>query len=379
MKILHLILDHQVIERTLGVYEKVFPNKNDIIVFDNKDKYKHILKYSNSLCVKYGQGLKSGKSFDFSSYTHIIAHYMNMDMIDFIKSAPVEMHVTWEIYGADLYNQFLVPLGLNIYYSDILRYGKFSFFKKNMPSLFNYLLEIKGYQYRTKKNIRNQFDYITSRINSIQYCCRYDALYIEEYSKRNIPSYEIFNYSLNTVLGELKDSAFFDGEDILIGNSASFSNNHFYIFDLINSINSSGQLIIPLSYGGTKKYADAVQKKYESRYGDRVVTLREYMPLHDYNKIFTHLKVIILSAWRQESQGTAIMGFYLGIKVIMSNKSPLYKWFKDCGFIVYALEEATDQDFQTGLSMEQKMHNRELVHSRYNDDKIEETFLSQIH
>ncbi len=378
MKILHLIIDHQVIERTLGVYEKIFDGLNEVIIFNNTSKYKHIDKYGKKYLIKKNEGKKKGELFNFKGYTHIIAHYMTMDMIDFIKSAPSEIHVTWEIYGADLYNQFLFPLGQQIFYTDVLKYEKYSFFRKNIPTIFNYLLELKGYKYKTKKNIKKQFDYITSRINSMQYCCRYDAVYIEKYSKRIIPSYEIFNYSLNTVLGELKGIDFFDGEDILIGNSASFSNNHFYIFDLIKDIDISGKLILPLSYGGSRQYADDVQKKFESIYGNRVVTLKKYIPLHDYNKIFTQIKIMILSAWRQESQGTAIMGFYLGIKVFMSTKSPLYKWFKDCGFIVYSLEDATERDFQISLTKEQKNHNRNLVLSRYNDKNVENTFFSHI-
>lgn len=378
MKILHLIIDHQVIERTLGVYEKVFPGMNDVVVFNKDAVYRHLKVNAAYQLVRINEGYEVGKEFDFSEYDHIIAHFMTMDMIDFLKSAPNEMDVTWEIYGADLYNQFLVPLGTKIYYSDTIRYQKYSWFRRYVPSIFNYLRELKGVKYQSKKNIKKQFDFISSRVNHIQYCCRYDAVIVEEYSKRRIPSYEIFNYSLDNVLGELKDYEFFEGEDILIGNSASYSNNHLYILECLKDKKIPGNLILPLSYGGSVKYADDVQNIFETTYSGRVDTLRDYLPLHEYNKIFTRLKSMILSAWRQESQGTAIMGLYLGVKVFMSNKSPLFKWFKDCGFLVFSLEEANESDFIEGLGIDQKHWNRSLVLSRYSDDRVEQAFRSNI-
>ena len=118
MKILHLIIDHQVIERMLGVYENVFPYHNDVVIFSLTTDFKHLRKYKECPVILRNQGRKEGKVFDFSSYTHIIAHYLTMDMIDFIKSAPIDVHVCWEVYGADLYNQFLEPNGFKLYYTD---------------------------------------------------------------------------------------------------------------------------------------------------------------------------------------------------------------------------------------------------------------------
>ena len=66
MKILHLIIDHQVVERTLGVYEKVFPQCNDIIIFNQGKELKHIEKYTNCTQIDNCSVKKIGKSFDFS-------------------------------------------------------------------------------------------------------------------------------------------------------------------------------------------------------------------------------------------------------------------------------------------------------------------------
>lgn len=226
---------------------------------------------------------------------------------------------------------------------------------------------------------KQQFNYISQRVNSVQYCCYYDAKYIEDYTHRKIHSYEIFNYSLSEVLGDLQDVSFYEGRDIMVGNSASYSNNHLYVLKYLSRIlGHKVKLIIPLSYGGCKKYADEVEDAYESTFPQGIEALRNYLPLHVYNKTFLRLKAMILSAWRQESQGTAIMGFYLGIKVFMSEKSPLYKWFLDCGFKVFALEAARQEDFDRPLTLEEKQRNREIVLERYNEERIAQTFKENI-
>lgn len=381
MKILHLITDHQVIERTLRVYEETFPGCNDVLVFyGSNTPFKHLEKDYKGKIVNYDNIKEIAGNIDFSNVTYVIAHFMSMDKIDFIKLIPENIHVCWEIYGYDLYNQFLEPQGLKLYYTDPRKYGTLPFLRTYFGDILNLYAALRGVKYRLKRQIRKQFKYICNRINSIQCCCGYDAKFITDYIKRDIPSYEVFNYSLTEVLGELRGIDFFVGSDVLIGNSASFSNNHLYTLTYLKKIKmpSSAKLIVPLSYGGTPEYSNDVESAYKRLFPTHVEVLKEYMPLHDYNKIFLRLRSIILSAWRQESQGTAMMGFYLGIKVFMSARSPLYKWFVECGFIVYALEALTEDELFTPMSIEQKVINRKLVVDRYNEEKIKEIFKTNI-
>ena len=150
----------------LGVYENVFPYHNDVVIFSLTTDFKHLRKYKECPVILRNQGRKEGKVFDFSSYTHIIAHYLTMDMIDFIKSAPIDVHVCWEVYGADLYNQFLEPNGFKLYYTDPVRYDKYRVFRRYLPYLFKLALEVKGYKYQFNFQINKQFKYISHRINS---------------------------------------------------------------------------------------------------------------------------------------------------------------------------------------------------------------------
>ena len=377
MKILHLISDHQVVERTLGVYENIFPDCNDVLVFSNDSNFKRLKKDYRDRIVNKNNLTTIANNYDFSDVTYVIAHYLTMEKIDFIKLIPYNIHVCWEIYGGDLYDQFLEPGGYKMYYTSPLDFDKYGFYKKHLLFIFNCALYIKyRNKYIFRHQLNKQFDYISGRVNSLQYCCKYDASFVEEHAHRSIHSYEVFNYSLSTVLGELKDVDFYEGSDIMVGNSASFSNNHLYVMNYLKKISLPQNLkyILPLSYGGNQRYAEYVERIYKSVFDTQIETFRQYIPLHEYNKTFLRLKAVILSSWRQESQGTAIMAFYLGLKVFMSYKSPLYKWFVECGFIVFTIENANANDFVESLSIDDKKKNRELVLNRYSESCIVDTF-----
>ena len=64
MKILHLISDHQVIERALDFYDKVFPNKNDVLIFPDSLPLKHISKRAIYPVVTYENYEEIAKKYD---------------------------------------------------------------------------------------------------------------------------------------------------------------------------------------------------------------------------------------------------------------------------------------------------------------------------
>lgn len=380
MRILHLINDHQVIERTLGVYEELFPNMNEVLLFNKTKETKYLEKYASCTLVNFWNLKKIAKAYDFSGITYVIAHYMTMDKIDFIKYVPDNIHVCWEVYGFDLYNQFLVPNGYQISYTDELLYHPYSFSLRYFPLLVKIELLFKGHKYSFDWQKNRQFKYISNRVDSIQYCCKYDAQYIEEFAHRQIKSYETFNYSLSEVLGDLKDSPFSRGGNILIGNSASFSNNHLYVLEFLKKMELGHdiKMIMPVSYGGKPKYIKAIIEEYSRCFPGKVKFLKDYMPLHEYNRMFTSINACILSAWRQESIGTIIMCLYMGIKVFMSNRSPLYNWLIECGFIIFEIENATGSSLTEPLDYDTQQHNRDLVLQRYNEKQIAENLSKNI-
>ena len=377
MKILHLITDHQVVERTLENYERLFPGSNKVLVFSESDKLKHLKTGKDRIIVSRQNIQTVSDCFDFTDIKYIIAHYLTLEMVDFVKSAPDNIHFCWAIYGGDLYNQFLEPQGYKIYYSSPNNYIKYGLFKKYFPELFDLALLIKGHKYLTKRYALKAFEYVNSRVNSLL-CCDCDAEIYFRYSQTRIPHVHISSYSLHETFGELYDYPFVDSKNILVGNSASFSNNHLYALKFLKKMTlPEARLKLILSYGGSVKYRQEVLKQYQKHFNGKIDAIIEYLPLHEYNKIFTTVGVLILPAWRQESVGTIMMGLNLGLKIFLSQRNPLYKYFIDMGFVLFDIESANAEFIRTPLSLEQKQYNRNKLRKIYDEAKFENSLLKK--
>ena len=371
MKILHLIVDHQVIERTLSLYEEVFPECNDVIVFSDAKEYKHLYKHKTCVRISRKDVKKKGKNYNFDGIDYIIAHFLTLEMIDFIGYAPKEIHVSWEIYGYDLYDQFLAPLGYKLEYVDGV-----SYLSKLTKILYKLsLLKVAVFLRDGDKShfsfIRKKyFEKITNRLNSV--CgSKCNAKVLENYSGLTFGFFQTFCYSLKETLGSMYGMDFYESSNILIGNSCSLTNNHLYALNYIKDFEiGDSYIIMPLSYGGIPKYKEDVIKKYSDVFPNKTRCILDYMPLSDYNKIFLNIKTIVVASWREESFGTIIMGLYLGLKIIMSIKSPVYLSLIEEGFRIFAIEDVTNTEFVRPLSLQDKDYNRCLLLKNYSEDKF---------
>lgn len=379
MRILHLITDHQVTERRLSEFEKQFPGCNDVLVFAENPTFKHLSIHSSSILVNKKNIKKIRRSFDYIKYNYIVIHYLTFEMVDFVEYAPDSIHVSWEIYGYDLYNQFLDPMGYKVQQEDASKYLPVHARLMKVLGLYGVYLYLKtGDCTHIPILSKHYFRRITSRLNSVIVGCQADASLLEKYSRRTFDTYRVFFYSLREVLGDLYDSPFYDNKEIMIGNSASYSNNHLYVLDLIKSFNiGDTTVIMPISYGGSLRYREKVKEAYTKVFPNQMRFIIDYLPLHEYNKIFVDISVLVLASWRQESIGTIIMGFYLGIKIFLSNKSPLFDSLRKDGFIVYDIEGTNSEDFAKPLKLNQKEHNRNLLLEHYNVKLFEEELKRQ--
>lgn len=77
--ILHLIIDHQVIERSLGIYEELFPNRNRVLIFSDMTSFKHLSKYADNTIVSRHNIKDVASFYDFTNVKYVIAHYLTFE------------------------------------------------------------------------------------------------------------------------------------------------------------------------------------------------------------------------------------------------------------------------------------------------------------
>jgi hypothetical protein len=164
------------------------------------------------------------------------------------------------------------------------------------------------------------------------------------------------------------------GENILFGNSSSFTNNHVEIIDILSRINlEDRKLITPLSYGNMKL------KDYLVEYGKQKLKnnfepLVDFIPKEEYHKIMQSCGFVIMNHKRQQGLATIITELYLGVKMFFNKENPTYNYFKKLGANVYLIDEIITKKEKafTPLTKQEIEQNREVLIKTRSKKAVEE-------
>ncbi|MBN9192830.1 TDP-N-acetylfucosamine:lipid II N-acetylfucosaminyltransferase [Microbacterium sp.] len=132
-----------------------------------------------------------------------------------------------------------------------------------------------------------------------------------------------------------------EGDDILLGNSATVPNNHLDVLEILARGDVAGRRIIaPLSYGDPR-YADAVAARGRELFGDSFVAVRDFMPLAEYQALIAGCSTIVMGHRRQQALGNVASALWTGARVVLHDRSPLFSFFRGSGAHVIPLSAVT--------------------------------------
>lgn len=154
-------------------------------------------------------------------------------------------------------------------------------------------------------------------------------------------------------------------EQLLLGNSATASNNHIEALSALKSIDYKGRISCPLSYGDNI-YRETLCKKAKEHFPDTFVPLTEYLPLEQYNKHIAESSVMVMNHYRQQALGNIITALWYGTRVFVSNRSPALSHFKKLGCIIHSVEDDLSSNSNlTALSDIETQTNRSKLSKAY--------------
>lgn len=162
--------------------------------------------------------------------------------------------------------------------------------------------------------------------------------------------------------------------NILLGNSATFTNNHIDIIELLKDLKiQNRKIIVPLSYG-EKKYSEFIKSKVDDKYQ----ILENFLLFSEYEKLISSCSYAISGAIRQQSIGNINMCLLKGVKVFLYSNSLIYKQLKRDGYIVFSIEEdLNEKELITPLSYDDMIHNQNVfrvISERNGLKKLNESF-----
>jgi hypothetical protein len=160
------------------------------------------------------------------------------------------------------------------------------------------------------------------------------------------------------------------GSDILLGNSATSSNNHADAMTLLRERLGSGRLVLPLSYGDTG-YADKVEALGREQFGERFDALRQWMSLADYNERIRHCGFVVMNHRRQQAVGNICAALYKGATVYLRPENPLFPHYTGLGITVRSLQVlAKSGGPLQPLSEAERLANRSIIGRYYARERV---------
>jgi hypothetical protein len=168
----------------------------------------------------------------------------------------------------------------------------------------------------------------------------------------------------------IKENEVITGNNILVGNSAAITNNHLDILKLLekHKISYNSNIIIPLSYAGDNTFKQFLLKKIKKSNQTNIKFLTDFISIDKYCNILNTCQYAIFGHIRQQAMGNIYRCLYQGSKVFLYEESVAYKYLKEQGYVIYAIEDINNYELNTPLSENEKHHNRKLYLNEANYD-----------
>lgn len=305
------------------------------------------------------------------TYDALFIHNFLYMPLHYMWKIPASIKVFWFAWGYDIYNTpkdhpyISIPLLHNksqALLEELRRtQNKVSDFTKFKREIKAYIKKIVQYKRQDHNDEPSVYKKAVTRVDYFSgvFPLEYNLLkeHPEFHAKRVV--YEYTNpadwENIDTEIPEI-------GHNVLIGNSADINNNHLDVLDYLKGVNFSGKkVIVPLSYGGSKHYANTIAQAYDHFFGNVCISLLDYMPREDYFKLLSSVGVGIFFHERQQATCNIEELLRHGVKLFLSETSINYKHYKSVGYHIYSLQHDFNQHtLETPLTDEQKLHNAKL-------------------
>lgn len=147
---------------------------------------------------------------------------------------------------------------------------------------------------------------------------------------------------------------------VLVGNSATESNQHSEAFRILEKFKSENiRIICPLSYGDTL-YAETVVKLGTSIFEDKFLALTNYMDREAYYHVLSEVDVAIFNNNRQQAMANISVTLGLGCKVYIRSDTSMWQTYSnERNYVIFKVEDISHLGFSEfyNFSDEDKEHN----------------------
>ncbi|WP_150452163.1 TDP-N-acetylfucosamine:lipid II N-acetylfucosaminyltransferase [Arenibacter lacus] len=363
MKILHIAPDEKFINNIYFQFNKLFPNQNKFLILleKNVETTRYVSINDNFSTVTM---LKKNVRYCIKESTHydiIIIHGLNYFQSQIVLNVGNINKFIWFFWGGEIYDN-TSALGNKVI-------GEVTFQKFHLKSWKDHLkslIRIPYYFIRYKTRIpEKEIIRAAKKIKQFGILHREELEYFKQLGYLSpIVSHICMTYYPLEYIFKGIESTKINGNNILLGNSASSSNNHLEAFNILKSFNlNDKKLFVPLSYGD-KRYGETINEIGHSLFGENFQSLFDFMPLEKYTLLLSSCNIVIMNHYRQQAVGNIIAMLWMGAKVYLDERNTFYHYLRRIGVEVFSID--VDLKLENplaleGLSDSEINQNREIL------------------
>jgi dTDP-N-acetylfucosamine:lipid II N-acetylfucosaminyltransferase len=367
--ILHIIPDSVFTDFVINKFHQIAPNNNDFFL-EVEDVNNINIKYTktkNFKIVDSRQFIKKDFIDNLHKYDAIVVHGLfSTSLIRMILKSSKKTRIVWLAWGGDFYDK-ISELRKNLYLnktSKLLYEDQFT----NIKSILRFFLRpfLNKFNDFLVRKVYDKVDFFGPVLFS-------EYLLVDKILNPLHCQYIPFSYGQleGDLLKGIEDKVT-TGENILLGNSASYSNNHVEAIELLSKLNLKGRKVItPLSYGDDN-YRNKIISVGNEKLGFVFYPVVEFIKKNEYNKLLSSCSVAIMNHKRQQSMGNIISLMYLGCKLFFNPENPVYYFFKKEGAIVFSTNDLfndANAPFDRLTDIEVKK-NRTVLMEHWSDNAV---------
>lgn len=349
IKLYHFVIDEKFFDEVINHFDNDgrFDNRCFMIVDTPNYSFKYIKNNSRIELIYNKKMLK-----DILQNEYDALFFFSLPEYKIFNYIPKDRIIIWWAWGYDIYgmDRFIdIPLYkqyTNKYIEN--RSKRLSARIKNALKKIPILLDIK---HGSRSKAIKRIDYFQPVLRS-EYCLMQKV--------KGFRAKEFYYPGSWIGLESMCQQPPIEGNDILVGNSASFTNNHFDVWDKIEPfVPTDSKAVFPINYGNSN-YANAICEKIGGG-NKKVQFLKEFLPAEEYFKIIDNCSYAVFGVLRQEAMGNILHCLIKGVKVFLYEDSIPYNYLKSIGCYVYSIEEIDSDSFIIPLTKEERIHNQKVI------------------
>lgn len=346
IRVLHVPQDSLFFDIVYPFWEdnSLFENKA-VYISESKDYTFDKIKNKERIEILWGKREIESR-FRTDDYDVVFFYSLPVRLYNIIPLIPKEKIIIWWGWGYELYGSYrcLPPLiKINLFKPLTKKYERGrGLTYRNLLSTIKWTL-LRKYALKIQRRALERIDYFQPVVKKeFQLMCLNESFGAREFYYKDS--------SLQYEKTELKKT---DGS-ILLGNSATLTNNHLDVYNYLKEFKQKGQKIyMPLSYGNDEYKKWLLDNIDESD----TIPILDFMPSEDYYKILDSCSYAVFGTIRQQALGNINYAISKGIKVFLYKDSVVYKNNIELGFVVYAIEDMDKASLSTPLSLEEIEQN----------------------